>query len=125
MNDSIVKLTLKVDSIATHNKMLETQLSQVATSTQTPEIFPGQTETNPKGHINAVTIRDGKQLENLVKKSKIIEGEIESNKPLSEEVIRESKKPLDSPTHKPEIPFPQRLAKPNSEAQLNKFVDML
>jgi len=50
---------------------------------------------------------------------------MESNKPLSEEVLRESKKPLDSPTHKPKIPFPQRLAKPNMEAQFNKFVDML
>jgi len=124
LNDSIAKLTSKVDSIATHNKMLETQLSQVATSSQTPGIFLGQTETNPKGHINVVTIRDGKQLENPVKKSKIIEGEIESNKPLSEEIIRESKKPLDSPTHKPTY-LSHKVAKPNSEAQLNKFVDML
>jgi len=30
LNDSLVKLTSKVDSIATHNKMLETQISQVA-----------------------------------------------------------------------------------------------
>jgi hypothetical protein len=30
LNDSLVKLTSKVDSIVTHNKMLETQISQVA-----------------------------------------------------------------------------------------------
>jgi len=63
LNDSISMLTSKVDSIATHDKMLETQISQVAqqvaTSSQTPEIFTGQTKTNPKGHINVVTIRDG------------------------------------------------------------------
>jgi archaellum component FlaC len=52
LNDSLVKLTSKVDSIATHTKMLETQISQVAqqvaTSSQTPRVFPSQTETNPK-----------------------------------------------------------------------------
>ncbi|KEH21672.1 hypothetical protein MTR_7g014910 [Medicago truncatula] len=63
-------LTLKVDSIATHNKMLETQLSQVdqqvATSSQTPGVFQGQTEANPKGLINAIILRDGKKLEDPV-----------------------------------------------------------
>ncbi len=62
LNDSLAKLTSKVDSIATHNKMLETQISQVAqqmaASSQTTGIFPNQTETNPKGHI---TLTDGKQ----------------------------------------------------------------
>jgi len=55
MNDSLAKLTSKVDSIEIHNKMLETQISQVAqqvvVSSQTTGIFTGQTETNPKGHI--------------------------------------------------------------------------
>ena len=54
LNDSLVKLTSKVDSIATHTKMLETQISQVAQqvaiSSQTPGVFPSQTETNPKYH---------------------------------------------------------------------------
>jgi len=55
LNDSFVKLISKVDSIATHTKMLETQISQVAQqvaiSSQTPGVFPSQTETNPKYHI--------------------------------------------------------------------------
>ena len=70
LTDSLAKLTSKVDSIATHNKMLETQISQVAqqvaTSSQTSQIFPSQNETNPKGHISAITLRDGKQLEDPV-----------------------------------------------------------
>lgn len=45
LNDSLSKLNTKVDSIATHTKMLETQISQVAqqvaTSSQTPGVFPG------------------------------------------------------------------------------------
>jgi len=46
-------------------------------------------------------------------KTKTIEGEIESEKPQSEKAIGESDKPIVSPPHKPKIPFPQRLAKPN------------
>ena len=85
LKDSLVKLTSKVDSFATHNKMLETQISQVAqqvaTSFRTPGVFPRQTEINPKGRINAIKLRDGKKLENSVEKSKIVEGEIESENP--------------------------------------------
>jgi len=59
LNDSLSKLNTKVDSITTHTKMLETQISQVtqqvATSSQTPGIFPGQTEANPKAHVNAIS----------------------------------------------------------------------
>jgi len=129
LNDSLVKLTSKVDFIATHNKMLETQISQVAqqvaTSSQTPGVFPSQTETNPNGHINVITLRDGKKLEDVVVKTKTIEGEIESDKPQIEKVIGENEKPIVSPPHKPKIRFPQRLAKRNLEAQFKKFVDTL
>ena len=58
LNDSLTKLNAKVDSFATHNKMLETQISQVAqqvaTSSQTQRIFLGQTEANPKAHEDTV-----------------------------------------------------------------------
>ena len=97
LNDSLVKLTSKVDFIATHNKMLETQISQeaqqVATSSQTPKIFPDQTEANPKGLINAITLKDGKQLEDPVVKTKTIEGEIKCEKPQSKKAIGESDNP--------------------------------
>jgi len=47
LNDSVVKLTSKVDSICTHQKLLETQISQVAqqaaASSPTTGIFPCQT----------------------------------------------------------------------------------
>ncbi|KEH26645.1 hypothetical protein MTR_6g065930 [Medicago truncatula] len=116
-NDSFVKLTSKVDSISTHNKMLETQISQiaqqVATSSQTSEIFPGQTKANPKGLINAITLRDGKLLQDTVVKTKTIEGKIKSEKPQSEKAIGDSDKPIVSPPHKPKIPFTQRIAMPN------------
>ena len=72
LNDSLAKLNAKVDSFATHNKMLETQISQVvkqvATSSQTPGVFPGQTEANPKAHVNAISLGSGWKLEDTVVK---------------------------------------------------------
>jgi len=96
----------------------------VAASSQTPGTFPGQSEANPKVHINAITLRDGKQLEDLVVKTTTIERE-ESDKTKSEKALRESEKPLVSPPYKLKVPFPQRLAKTNLEAQFEKFINML
>jgi len=110
-----------VDSIATHNKMLETQISQVAqqaaSSSKTSGTFPGQPEANLKGQLNANTLRNGRQLEDPVVKTKTNKGEIESEKLQSEKAVVESKKP--------KVPFPQRFAKPNLDAQFKKFINML
>jgi hypothetical protein len=114
-----------VDSIATHNKMLETQISQVAqqvaSSSKSSRIFSGQPEANPKGQMNAITLKNGRQLEDAIGKTKTIEGEKESDKPQNEE----AKRPNAPSQYKPKIPFPQRLAKSNLDAQFKKFVDML
>jgi len=73
LNDSLSKLNTKVDSIATHTKMLETQISQVAqqvaTSSQTPGVFLGQTEANLKAHVNVISF-GGSKLEETVAKAK-------------------------------------------------------
>jgi len=59
--------------------MLETQISQVAqqvaTSSQTPGIFPGQTEANPKAYVNAISLGSGRKLEDTIFKARTIEGE--------------------------------------------------
>ncbi|XP_073222453.1 uncharacterized protein [Cicer arietinum] len=53
--------------MATHNKILETQITQVAqqvvSSSISPGVFPGKPEPNPKGKLNDVTLRSEKQLE--------------------------------------------------------------
>jgi len=122
LNDSLSKLNTKIDSIATHTKMLETQISQVAqqvaASSQTPGVFPGQTEANPKAHVNAISF-GGSKLEDTIAKAKDIKGE--SVKILGENAIIEGEKPLD----KLKVHFPLSLAKPNLEAQFNKFVNIL
>ncbi|KEH19535.1 hypothetical protein MTR_8g463500 [Medicago truncatula] len=122
LNDSLSKLNTKVDSIATHTKMLETQISQVAqqvaTSSQTPGFFPGQTETNPKAHVNAISL-GGSKLEETVAKAKSAKGE--SVKLLGEKDVIESEKPLD----RNKALSPLRLVKLNLEAQFNKFLNIL
>jgi len=122
LNDSLSKLNTKVDFIATHTKMLETQISQVAqqvaTSSQRPGVFPFQTEANLIAYVNAISF-GGSKLEDVVAKAKNIEGE--SVKLLGENAIIEIEKPLD----KSKVPFPLSLAKPNLEAQYNKFVNVL
>jgi len=129
LNESLAKLTSKVNSIATHNKVLETRISQVAqqvaTSSQTSGVFPSQTETNLKGHISVITLRDGKQLEDPVVKVKNNEGEIGSDEPQSEKVIGENDKPLVWPPHKPKIPLTRGFAKSKLDEQFRKFIEML
>lgn len=53
--------------MATHNKMLEIQISQVAQQqaaiTSPTRTFPGQPQPNPKRHANAITIRSGTELD--------------------------------------------------------------
>lgn len=52
-NELIKQLENKVDIVATHNKMLETQITQVAqhqaATNVVADIFPGQPQPNPKG----------------------------------------------------------------------------
>ncbi|KEH41658.1 hypothetical protein MTR_1g053420 [Medicago truncatula] len=100
--------------------MLETQISQVAqqvaTSSQTSGVFPGQTETNPKAHVNAISL-GGSKIEETVAKAKSVKGE--SVKLLGEKDVIE--KPLD----KNKALFLLRLTKLNLEAQFNKFLNIL
>jgi len=123
LNDSLTKLNTKVDSFATHNKMLKTQISQVAqqvaASSQTPGVFLGQTEANPKAHVNAISLGSGRKLEDTIAKARTIEGE--SDKFQGEKTVIESEKLLD----KCKVASPLRLAKPCLEAQFNKFVNIL
>ena len=109
--------------------MLETQISQVAqqvaSSLQPSGVFPSQTETNPKGPINAITLRNGKQLEDLVVESKTIEVCVESEKPQSEKVVVENEKPNASPPCKPKISLPQGFDESKLDEQFRKLIEII
>nr|XP_016459912.1 PREDICTED: uncharacterized protein LOC107783457 [Nicotiana tabacum] len=86
--------------------------------------LPSDIEKNPQ--VNAVTLRNGRELEEVSKKRKdksIPEGE------LTPKAIHESKKndassePVEAV--RPPPPFPQRLQKKNDDQRFNKFLSML
>ena len=124
LNDSLNRLSSKVDYLCTHNKMLETQIPQVASPSQTSEIFPSQLEA-PKGQMNDITLRNGRQLEDLVVETKTIEVEVESEKPQSEKVVVETEKPNTPPPYKPKIPLPQRFDESKLDEQFRKFIEII
>ncbi|KEH39917.1 hypothetical protein MTR_1g015673 [Medicago truncatula] len=117
LKDSLNRFSSKVDSLCTHNKMIEIQIPhvghQVASPSQTSIIFSSQPKANPKGQPNDVTLRDGKQLE------------VESEKPQSEKVVIESEKPNISPPYEPKIPFPQGFDESKLDEQFRKLIEII
>ncbi|XP_020272432.1 uncharacterized protein LOC109847612 [Asparagus officinalis] len=95
-NKVVKQLASKIDSLATHNKMLETQITQLAqnvsSSSRPSGMLPGQPETNPRSHVNAITLVE---------------------------------KYVAPAPYKPPLPFPQRLAKVKLEKQFGKFLEIL
>jgi len=52
--------------MTTHQKMMENQIAQIAQQLSHLSMpqghLSGQPKTNPKGHMNAITLRSGKEL---------------------------------------------------------------
>ena len=63
-DEYIKQFASKVDVLTTHNKMLEAQIAQQATSLSTPlGTFPSKNELSLREHCNAMNLRGGKQHE--------------------------------------------------------------
>ena len=63
-DEHIKKLASKVDVLSTHNKMLEAQITQHASSSSIPSRrLPSKPESNPREQCHAMILRGGKQLE--------------------------------------------------------------
>ena len=122
---------------------METELAQIAQQvnhlSRPQGHLLGQPEANPKGHMNAITLQSGKQLD----EPKVIqaqEGECVAKEkgqtPLENEVVEvpndkeqgiheEDPRPRVVEPYRSLIPFPQRLAKAKLEAKLGKFLEIL
>ncbi|CAJ2638232.1 unnamed protein product [Trifolium pratense] len=140
-NEQIKQLTSNLAILATHNKMLETQIAQVAqqqASTSAPAgTFPGQPQQNPRGQASAVILRSGKQLDEPTNSkpddpavqqgsNKLTEESEPKEKEDSGEEIKEKEKPyVPPPPYKPPIPYPQRLVQSKNVGQFKKFVELL
>jgi len=115
LNDSLAKITSKVDSISSHNQILEAQISHAFQKVSQPKI----------DKMNAVTLRNDKKLECPIGKANPSGIEKESSEPQVEEIRVESEKQITPPSFKPKIPFPQRFAKSKLDEQFKKFIEMM
>ncbi|CAM8994451.1 unnamed protein product [Rhodiola kirilowii] len=87
----------KMDEMSTHNKMLENQIAeQASSSTRYPGKLPSKPDFHQDEHVNAITLRSGKDYE-----------------------------PPQSKPEKPPVPFPQRFLKKKNDQHFNRFVEML
>jgi len=115
LNDSLAKLTSKVDSIFSHNETLETQIAQVVQKVSQPSTK----------RMNVVTLRNGRKLEDPIGKAKLSETEKDSNEPQGEETRAKSERPITPLPYKPKIHFPQRFAKSKLDELFKKFIEMM
>nr|XP_009790836.1 PREDICTED: uncharacterized protein LOC104238231 [Nicotiana sylvestris] len=102
------------------------QMQQLATNqnTRPAGTLPSDTEKNPQ--INVVTLRNGRELEEVPKKRKdkpIPEGELIPKVTNEPEKTAEIPKQVEAP--RPPPPFPQRLQKKNDDRMFSKFLSML
>ncbi|XP_019255000.1 PREDICTED: uncharacterized protein LOC109233571 [Nicotiana attenuata] len=116
---------------------LERQMGQLASAQNTRPVraLPSDTEANPKASLNAVSLRNGRQLEEVQSKKRkqvtfnkrpaTIESTSEKSKELEKpagEAVAEQPPPL---VARPPPPFPQRLQKVKDNAAYKKFLDIL
>nr|XP_016503944.1 PREDICTED: uncharacterized protein LOC107821967 [Nicotiana tabacum] len=122
---------------ATTMRNLERQMGQLASAQNTRPVgaLPSDTKANPKESINAVSLRNGRQLEEVQSKKRkqvtfnekptTIESKSEKSKELekpAEEAVAEQPPPVIS---RPPPSFPQRLQKVKDNATYKKFLDIL
>ncbi|CAM8990443.1 unnamed protein product [Rhodiola kirilowii] len=119
--------------------MLENQIAQQAeSSTRAQGKLPARPEQGQREHINAVTLRSGKELEGeQPRKKKVsfdlggqasaeieeLDEEVPNPQTQKEKEVEKEKDELKPYT--PPIPFPQRLKKKSNDKQFSKFADMM
>ncbi|XP_010681877.2 uncharacterized protein LOC104896782 [Beta vulgaris subsp. vulgaris] len=131
-----------LQQITAHNKLMENQMTQLAQQishlSKPSGQLPEQTEPNPKGHIHAISLRSGKELQEPTKRVTEQKNTAKEVTELSEEVQgktgledadkkTEKEEPTVTPMepYKPPVPFPQRLAQAKLEKKYGKFLDIL
>ncbi|XP_070029232.1 uncharacterized protein [Nicotiana sylvestris] len=125
-NDLLKKLLIDNQQLRTDFRNLERQMGQLVTNqnTRLAGTLPSDTEKNPQ--VNAVTLRNGREIEEVPKKKRdkpIPEGELipkVTHEPKNDAEIPE---PVEAP--RPPPPFPQRLQKKNNDRMFTKFLSML
>ena len=133
----------KLEQLATYNHILETQIAQQASSSNTKPFgkLPSQPEYIQKESCQAITLRSGKEVEEgLNKKKRVVDDddgveieEVDVSAKQNDENVRKGTKEVDkTPIKKDEpkvdvktLPFPQRFIRRNLDKQFGKFLDYL
>ncbi|XP_056686820.1 uncharacterized protein [Spinacia oleracea] len=124
----MTQVNQKFDSMATHNKMLETQIAQLSSSnaSRVPGSLPPQGVSPGETHqANAIVTRSGKNLVNSTTKSPT-QGEsepIDESEPIVDTTIFQREYVV--PPYKPKLPFPSGFAGANLDDQFAKFQEVL
>ncbi|KAJ9189585.1 hypothetical protein P3X46_000859 [Hevea brasiliensis] len=133
-DEEMREMKARLEQMQTHNRMLENQIAQQASSSSTKSFgkLPSQPE-NPREQCHAITLRSGKIVHNeKSEKSEKRENEEdvdENEKQESEkkESARKEKeeKYIPPEPYKPQLPFPQRFQKAKLDKQFGKFLEVL
>ncbi|CAH9140245.1 unnamed protein product [Cuscuta epithymum] len=126
------KKYMQVTDARMHN--METQLGQIfkAVSERPQGSLPSNTEPNPREHVQAVTLRSGKELEPaaITKKPDKVQvepavREEEKEKDEGREVAAAPKQSVPIKNYTPPLPYPARLTRKNDSDQFGKFLHLM
>ena len=108
LDKSVSQLNSKFEAMTTHQKIMENQIAQIAQQvshlSRPPGHLPGQPETNPKGHINAITLRSGKELESPYMSKSQDTREVDSGEDV------EKDHPMETPSEKVQTEKPKEIS---------------
>ncbi|XP_057994991.1 uncharacterized protein LOC131175290 [Hevea brasiliensis] len=110
-----------MDQLATHNKMLENQIiQQASSSSKVTGKLPSLPEMNPKEHCKAVTLRNSRTLEEQKSEEKSIEKTTDEFDNQTEEKEEKAKKEQEEETKKK-----KKLQKTKLDKQFGKSLEVL
>ena len=113
---------------------LETQVGQLAyqLSGRTYGNLPSNTERNPREKINAITLRNGRELEEIEEESrvrvkkdkKVVDETPKRDEADSSKFVPTVKFAPEVKAYKPKVHFPARLVQHNLDKQFSKFLEI-
>ena len=106
-------------------KNLENQVGQLARllSERSQGALPINIEKNPKEKVKVVTLRNGRELEEVEKK-KVDKGKEKAEKSQEVEVSQSSKVANEEKKYKTRVPYPSRLKQQQLDKQFAKFLEV-
>nr|XP_016498556.1 PREDICTED: uncharacterized protein LOC107817266 [Nicotiana tabacum] len=137
IEEMLKKIMVDNQNRATTIQNLERQMGQLASSQNTKPAgaLPSNTEANPKAPINAVLLRNVRELEYVPskKRNQVTFSEKQATREVESETTKESEKPFEEAVAKKPQPiiakppplFHQRLQKVKDNAAYKKFLDIL